>query len=635
MKISLYKITVIGLFLFILLSISYMLRDVKNDIDNMKNIKTIQSAIKSIAKNSKIVLQLQRERGLTTIYYANQSSVHLNKMLSQREETNKAVDATSKELYQSLSDIRNIVVSKKDSEIVFFSYSELIKSLLQDTKSLTFKTNNKTLKNELMIYNDLNRIQETLGNIRAKVGLILSSRAVIKEHIQEIDRRITLFYHELETIFSNDIIVSSEYAKSISKTKCLKEALLITKNIEEGLSTSYVDLSALMWFDLSTCAVDKISSLVSQQLKNIQEHIQKDIQTANKERVRYITFWLFGSIILAILIFISFKKSKEVLNEHALLENYKKAIDYSALVSKSDKDEIITYVNENFCVISGYTREELLGNKLDFIRDPDTPKQVSINISSSLDAGEQWHGILKNRKKNGTIYWVDTSITPIYDNENNLVEYIAIKHDISDIMLLNDEIQETQRELIYRLGEAVESRSKESGNHIKRVALYSKRLAQLANLFDEECEMVFAASSMHDIGKVAIADSILLKPAKLTPDEWSTMKTHSLIGYNLFKDSSRELLRTAADIAYEHHEHYNGKGYPRGIKGNEISIYGRIVAIADVFDALSSVRVYKDAWSIEKIVAFFKEESGKQFDPDLMRLFLDNLDEFVEIRNKH
>ncbi|MCD4667108.1 MAG: PAS domain S-box protein, partial [Sulfurimonas sp.] len=533
----------------------------------------------------------------------------------------------------SLSDIYRIVTTKKGSTNVFFHYTKLINSLLQNTKALMFKTNNKKLKNELIIYNDLNNIQETLGNIRAKVGLLLSSKKPIKEHIEEINRRNILFYHELETIFSNDIISSNRYARSISKTKCLKKTLLISKNIEKELNETDLKLSALDWFTLSTCAVDKISSYVAKQLKIIEEHIQKDIEVAKEERIKYIVFWIFGTVILAIFIFVSFKKSKELLKEHTLLENYKKAIDYSALVSKTNKDEIITYVNDNFCAISGYEKEELIGNKLTLLRDVDTTKKVSDSISSCLDNKKVWHGVLKNKNKNGDTYWVDTTITPIIDDKDNLIEYLAIRHDISDIILLNEEVQETQRELIYRLGEAVESRSKESGNHIKRVALYSKKLAQLANLSDTECETIFIVSSMHDVGKVAIPDSILLKPTKLTPEEWMIMKTHSLVGYNLFRNSTRPLLRAAAEIAYEHHEYYNGNGYPRGIKGKEISINGRIVAIADVYDALSSERVYKDIWTIDEIKTLFKKESGKQFDPNLIKLFLDNLDDFIKIRN--
>lgn len=143
------------------------------------------------------------------------------------------------------------------------------------------------------------------------------------------------------------------------------------------------------------------------------------------------------------------------------------------------------------------------------------------------------------------------------------------------------------------------------------------------------------ASPIHDIGKVAIPDSILMKPGKLTPEEFEIVKTHTTIGYNLLKNSKREILKAAAIVAHEHHERYDGKGYPRGLKGDEIHIYGRIAAVADVFDALGSSRVYKKPWVINDILKYFKDERGKHFDPDLVDILFDNLDLFVEIRNTY
>lgn len=143
------------------------------------------------------------------------------------------------------------------------------------------------------------------------------------------------------------------------------------------------------------------------------------------------------------------------------------------------------------------------------------------------------------------------------------------------------------------------------------------------------------ASPIHDIGKIAISDQILLKPGKLTPSEFEIVKTHTTIGYNLLKSSNREVLKSAAIIAHEHHERYDGGGYPRGLKGEEIHIYGRIVAVADVFDALGSPRVYKKAWILNDILAYFQEERGKHFDPKLVDILLDNLDEFLRVKEEY
>ncbi|MFC6041092.1 HD domain-containing phosphohydrolase [Paenisporosarcina macmurdoensis] len=201
--------------------------------------------------------------------------------------------------------------------------------------------------------------------------------------------------------------------------------------------------------------------------------------------------------------------------------------------------------------------------------------------------------------------------------------------------ILRNELIETQREMIETMGEIGESRSQETGHHVKRVAKYSYELAKLAGLSESQCRLLKLASPMHDIGKVAIPDTILLKPGPLSKEEFDLMKTHTSIGYHVFKHSSRQLLRTAAIIAHEHHEKWDGTGYPNGLKEQEIHIFGRITAIADVFDALSSERVYKKAWSMEDIMTFLLEQRGKHFDPSLIDLFYQNIDTFIDIRLKY
>lgn len=201
--------------------------------------------------------------------------------------------------------------------------------------------------------------------------------------------------------------------------------------------------------------------------------------------------------------------------------------------------------------------------------------------------------------------------------------------------LLSREIEKTQTEIIMLMSEIGESRSKETGNHVKRVTLISKELAKLAGLSEEDVKLIEAASPMHDIGKVAVADSILNKPAKLTEEEYKIMQTHTTIGYHLLEQSKRPIIKDASIIAHEHHEKYNGKGYPRGLKGEEIHIFGRITAIADVFDALASKRCYKEAWELPKVKKLFEEERGEHFDPSLTDLFLHHFDFFASILEKY
>jgi response regulator RpfG family c-di-GMP phosphodiesterase len=204
---------------------------------------------------------------------------------------------------------------------------------------------------------------------------------------------------------------------------------------------------------------------------------------------------------------------------------------------------------------------------------------------------------------------------------------------VKEIKVLNNEIVETQKEILFTMGAIGETRSKETGNHVKRVAYYSYILAKKWGLSEESAKILRDASPMHDIGKVAIPDTILNKPGPLTANEFKIIQEHAEIGYDLLKHSKRPLLQTASIVAHEHHEKWDGSGYPRGLKGEEIHIYGRITAIADVFDALGSDRVYKQAWKLDRILTLFREDSGKHFDPELVDIFFDNLDEFLKIRS--
>ena len=186
---------------------------------------------------------------------------------------------------------------------------------------------------------------------------------------------------------------------------------------------------------------------------------------------------------------------------------------------------------------------------------------------------------------------------------------------------INKELEDTQKEVIFTMGAIGETRSKETGNHVKRVAKYTKILALHYGLEEHEAEMLKQASPMHDIGKVGIPDAILNKPLPYNADDKAIMDTHAKLGYDMLKMSNRPLLKMAATVAYEHHEKWDGTGYPNGLKGEDIHIYGRITALADVFDALGSDRVYKKAWDNEKIFKLFKEERAKHFDPKLVDIF--------------
>lgn len=204
-----------------------------------------------------------------------------------------------------------------------------------------------------------------------------------------------------------------------------------------------------------------------------------------------------------------------------------------------------------------------------------------------------------------------------------------------DAALLREELEATQREIIYTLAEAGEMRSQEMGNHVKRVSEYCGLIGELIGLTDKEIQLIKAASPLHDLGKIAIPDSILLKPGKLTSEERVIMNTHAELGYNMLKHSQRKAFVAAATIAYEHHEKWDGTGYPQGLKGEDIHIFGRISAVADVYDALANARCYKPAWENERVVTLFKEERGRHFDPQIVDVFLGNQERFFAINRKY
>jgi len=197
------------------------------------------------------------------------------------------------------------------------------------------------------------------------------------------------------------------------------------------------------------------------------------------------------------------------------------------------------------------------------------------------------------------------------------------------------ELQETRLEIILRLGRAAEYKDNETGMHVKRMSRYSQALALAAGLSETEAALILNSSPMHDIGKIGMADNVLLKPGKLDDEEWALMRQHPGIGAEIIGEHDSALLKMAREIAITHHEKYNGKGYPNGLKGDEIPFVARIVAIADVFDALTTERPYKKAWTIDDAVKLIEEEAGEHFDPELVEKFVEIMPEILALREEY
>ncbi|MDH5559430.1 MAG: response regulator [Deltaproteobacteria bacterium] len=197
------------------------------------------------------------------------------------------------------------------------------------------------------------------------------------------------------------------------------------------------------------------------------------------------------------------------------------------------------------------------------------------------------------------------------------------------------ELNETRLEIIRRLGLAAEYRDNETGLHIIRMSKMSQIIGLGAGMLPSEAELLLNASPMHDIGKIGIPDRVLIKPGKLDAEEWEIMKTHAAIGGEMLKGHSSPLLKMAQDVAISHHEKWDGSGYPHGLKGEEIPLVGRVCAVADVFDALTSTRPYKKAWPIQEAVDLIVKDKGTHFDPKLVEVFHNKLDDLIMIKELH
>lgn len=282
---------------------------------------------------------------------------------------------------------------------------------------------------------------------------------------------------------------------------------------------------------------------------------------------------------------------------------------------------------------------------LDLARDM-LPDLILLDIMMPEMTGYEVLEILSQQSETRHIPVIFVTAMADVDNESyglelGAVDYIAKPVNASLVrsrvrthlsLVRVEELQETQLQIIRRLGHAAEYKDNETGFHVIRMSHYSQILGRAAGLDEVEVEQLFQAAPMHDIGKIGIPDSILLKPGKLDAEEWRVMKTHTDIGAQIIGDHKSPLLQMAAAIARTHHEKWSGSGYPRGLKGEDIPLAGRIVAITDVFDALTTARSYKSAWDVERAVNLITKESGQHFDPNLVPIFVDNLPEMLHIR---
>ena len=260
--------------------------------------------------------------------------------------------------------------------------------------------------------------------------------------------------------------------------------------------------------------------------------------------------------------------------------------------------------------------------------------QTALTAKRSYFSDHSFIGYFGETKNAEAVIYLSSS-EPFSPPDNHLLEIFFRNISTGLVNLrLKQEIEDTQKEIVYLLGDAVETRSNETANHVKRVAEVARELALAAGLSQDEANILHAAAPLHDIGKIGIPDAILNKKGALNEREWKIMQTHTLIGQKILMQSKRPVLQAAAIIAGQHHENWDGSGYPQGLQGKDIHIFARIVSVSDVLDALCSKRCYKQAWDLDRVLEFMQRQKGKKFDPFLLDLMLNNMALYSSIRKK-
>ncbi|MDH5572646.1 MAG: response regulator [Gammaproteobacteria bacterium] len=326
-----------------------------------------------------------------------------------------------------------------------------------------------------------------------------------------------------------------------------------------------------------------------------------------------------------------------------LVEGMFKAHGYTNIITTTDSREVLSlYQNNHIDII-------LLDLNMPYMDGYDVMAQLIKEYGKSLAPvlilTAQVSAEFKNRAfENGARDYVTKpfDIKEVLSRARNLIEgqlfhqHLKKQNEVLEqkVQARTKEIYDTRLEIVRCLGRAAEYRDNETGLHIVRMSKFAELLGRAYGIGEHQCELLLNASPMHDIGKIGIPDHVLLKPGKFEPDEWEIMKTHAAIGANILSGSDSELLNMAKEIALSHHEKWDGSGYPAGLAGEDIPLVGRITAIADVFDALTSERPYKKAWTVEDAVKLINEQSGIHFEPKMVELFNDLLPEFCAIRDQ-
>ena len=280
-------------------------------------------------------------------------------------------------------------------------------------------------------------------------------------------------------------------------------------------------------------------------------------------------------------------------------------------------------MNQALCTMTGYTADELIGTAFSELAHPDD-RGIGAAAVDALVGGAPGPRRFESRylRRDGNVIEAIVGVSAIRDDGREVVQLLTQIEDVTDARRTTRELEHAQFEMLARLAGAAELHDDNTGRHTHRVGELSVGIAARLGLSNKEVELIRLAAALHDVGKIAIPDAVLAKRGKLTPKEFELMKTHTRVGAAMLADSAFQLVTMAEEIALTHHERWNGRGYPAGLSKDAIPITGRIVAVADVFDALTHERPYKPAWSADDAIAEMQRQSARHFDPQVLDAFL-------------
>lgn len=317
----------------------------------------------------------------------------------------------------------------------------------------------------------------------------------------------------------------------------------------------------------------------------------------------------------------------------SLLGNVEEAMYATSLVAGSESE------SDKLRVLAGQGEfESLRGQAIEQIPDPKLQAAFAEAMQNKAIVYKDDYLVAycRSRYTKGSLLYISGIPKALTDTQRRLIDLFTQNVQVAyENVQLQVEIEDTQREVVFRLSEAVERYGSRAGNHVRRIASISYLLAKACGLEEVDAEILKYAAPLHDVGKVALPESVLQKPGPLSSDEFEQVKPHAQLGYDILKDSKRNIIQAGAVLARDHHERWDGKGYPAGKSGESIHIFGRIVALADVYDALRHKLIYKEAWSKEQSIAELQAQAGKQFDPKLVALFIQHIDEIEAILQQY